>query len=253
MKPPLSSLFVEVGIGDGGITTSQALGSEAPNIGGKVPERLFLDTSKTSREDIFPIHPGICPCKLLFESILPVKKLLDRSNSCSELMLPNEEGMLPVKLLLDRSNSCSELMLPNEEGMLPSKPLSDIIRNSYISLSISGFLYHFVLWFTFRPSDLPYILTGIVTIRPLKGMKAAYYFDFIAGTSTGGLMTSMLTAPNDENDLCLLQKILLSFIKTIFQAPTTVWNFIEVVFYGDSSFRVWGLFFVKENESLFQC
>uniref|UniRef100_A0A6N2M2S2 Uncharacterized protein n=1 Tax=Salix viminalis TaxID=40686 RepID=A0A6N2M2S2_SALVM len=33
-------------------------------------------------------------------------------------------------------------------------------------------------------------------------------------------MTSMLAAPNDENDLCLLQKIFLSFIKTIVQGPT---------------------------------
>jgi hypothetical protein len=30
-----------------------------------------------------------------------------------------------------------------------------------------------------------------------------------------------------------------------------VWNCTEVVFYGDSSFRVWGLFFVKEKESVF--
>ncbi|KAG5225618.1 patatin protein [Salix suchowensis] len=52
--------------------------------------------------------------------------------------------------------------------------------------------------------------------------RVAYYFDFIAGTSTGGLMTSMLAAPNDENDLCLLQKILLSFIKTIVQAPSNL-------------------------------
>uniref|UniRef100_A0A6N2KHU4 Uncharacterized protein n=1 Tax=Salix viminalis TaxID=40686 RepID=A0A6N2KHU4_SALVM len=77
---------------------------EASNLGGKGPERLFPDRSKNSREDIFPIHPGICPCKLLFESILPVKKLLDRSNRYSELMLPNEEGMLPVKLLFERSS-----------------------------------------------------------------------------------------------------------------------------------------------------
>jgi patatin-like phospholipase/acyl hydrolase len=31
-----------------------------------------------------------------------------------------------------------------------------------------------------------------------KDARIAYYFDFIAGTSTRGLMTSMLTAPNDE-------------------------------------------------------
>ncbi|KAF9662499.1 hypothetical protein SADUNF_Sadunf18G0059500 [Salix dunnii] len=48
----------------------------------------------------------------------------------------------------------------------------------------------------------------------------------------------MLAAPNDDNDLCLLQKIFL----------TTVWNFIEVVFHGDSSFRLWGSFFVKEGK-----
>uniref|UniRef100_A0A6N2KFR7 PNPLA domain-containing protein n=1 Tax=Salix viminalis TaxID=40686 RepID=A0A6N2KFR7_SALVM len=60
----------------------------------------------------------------------------------------------------------------------------------------------------------------LVDDSSLNGMKVAYYFDFIAGTSTGGLMTSMLAAPNDENDLCLLKKILLSFIKAIVQAPT---------------------------------
>ncbi|KAJ6957664.1 hypothetical protein NC653_039586 [Populus alba x Populus x berolinensis] len=31
-----------------------------------------------------------------------------------------------------------------------------------------------------------------------KDARIAYYFDFIAGTSIRGLMTSMLTAPNDE-------------------------------------------------------
>uniref|UniRef100_A0A6N2KFS6 Uncharacterized protein n=1 Tax=Salix viminalis TaxID=40686 RepID=A0A6N2KFS6_SALVM len=80
---------------------------EAPILGAKGPERLFPDRSKNSREDIFPIHPGICPCKLLFENILPVKLLLDRSNSCSELMLPNEEGMLPLKPLSDIIRTCN--------------------------------------------------------------------------------------------------------------------------------------------------
>ena len=104
----------------------------------------------------------------------------------------------------------------------------------------------------------------------IKDARIAYYFDFIAGTSTRGLMTSMLTTPNDEKWPSFAAKDIVSFIKTTIQAPSnlwyfwatvffmllflwyfwaTVWNCTEVVFYGDSSFRVW--FFVKEKESVF--
>uniref|UniRef100_A0A6N2MIM2 Patatin n=1 Tax=Salix viminalis TaxID=40686 RepID=A0A6N2MIM2_SALVM len=72
------------------------------------------------------------------------------------------------------------------------------------------------------PTEVPSVLES-----KLRDTRVVYYFDFIAGTSTGGLMTSMLAAPNDENDLCLLQKILLSFIKTIVQAPNCFDSFAQ--------------------------
>ena len=60
---------------------------------------------------------------------------------------------------------------------------------------------------------------------PRKDAGIAYYFDFIAGTSTRGLMTSMLTAPNDEKRPLFAAKDIVSFIKTIVQAPSNLWYF----------------------------
>jgi patatin-like phospholipase/acyl hydrolase len=55
--------------------------------------------------------------------------------------------------------------------------------------------------------------------------RIAYYFDFIVGTSTRGLMTSMLTAPNDEKRPSFAAKDIGSFIKTTIQAPSNLWYF----------------------------
>lgn len=45
---------------------------------------------------------------------------------------------------------------------------------------------------TFYSTDLKQALDG-------EGARLADYFDVIAGTSTGGLVTAMLTAPNEKN------------------------------------------------------
>jgi hypothetical protein len=107
-------------------------------VGGKGPEKLFLDRSKKSRKDMLHIHPGIlgerlllltsksckelqldmlsgiAPCKLLFESMRKLNK---------HKLVVRCLGILPVKTLLDKSKSLSKLMLLNEDGMLPLKPL----------------------------------------------------------------------------------------------------------------------------------
>ncbi|XP_022743776.1 patatin-like protein 2 [Durio zibethinus] len=52
-----------------------------------------------------------------------------------------------------------------------------------------------------------------IQLQKLDGEKAriADYFDFIAGTSTGGLVTAMLTSPNDENQPMFTAKEIIKF------------------------------------------
>jgi hypothetical protein len=71
-----------------------------------------------------------------------------------------------------------------------------------------------------------------------KDVRIAYYLDFIVGTSTRGLMTSMLTAPNDEKRPSFAAKDIVSFIKTTIQAPSNLWYFLATVFFYVAFFVV---------------
>ncbi|KAF9662501.1 hypothetical protein SADUNF_Sadunf18G0059700 [Salix dunnii] len=129
-----------------------------------------------------------------------------RTDDLGDFELRRKEKSLGVRV-----DDLGDFVLKREEKILGVRP-DDLGGNFITILSIDCGGVRDII-----PTEVPKIGLN-------KDTRVAYYFDFIDGTSTRGLMTSTLATPNDENDLCLLHKILPSFITTIDQAPVISLN-----------------------------
>nr|GMC77806.1 hypothetical protein DVH24_041572 [Ipomoea batatas] len=119
-----------------GITPSRSLDERFRNVRvwtlfklvGIIPDKLFPDTSKTSRFLISPKDSGRCPSKLLADSLLssigkdPLSWLCERFRKIRSSRISDiSGGMLPVSLLKERSTLYRPLHFPKLLGICPER------------------------------------------------------------------------------------------------------------------------------------